>query len=173
MLDAVSSVGRTGGLGENRRVDHAQNYRAAQESAAVEAREKVAAAAVAAISQPQPAQQAERPQVDARPTTAVYLSDTGGRSEEASDRAGEVAAEKQAAQASARQEAANASQESEEAETLHMPTHVEASEAAAEEDGIAAMQNYTKAYAADSAENRKDMIARMSQLVQKLYELPV
>jgi hypothetical protein len=162
MLDAVSAIGRTGGLGENRRVDHAQNYRAAQEAAAVEVREKVAAAAVAAITQPQPAQQANKPQLDTRPTAAVYMSDTGGRSEE-------TFAENEAAEARPDKETATSSADR---QALHVSTAVETSEAAADEQGVAAVQAYTKAYAADSAESRKDMIARMSQLVQKLYEMP-
>lgn len=170
MLDAVSAVGRTGGLGENRRVDHVQNHRAAQEAAAVESREKVAAAAVAALTQPQPAQEAERPQVDARPTAAVYLSDTGGRSEEAAGRAEEAAAERAFAQANANNEA----------EVIppgrayaRIPTLMEAAEAAAEKEGMVVDRADANAFATKSAGDDKDIIARMSQLVQQRYELPV
>lgn len=169
MLDAVSAVGRTGGLGENRRVDHAQNHRAAQEAAVVESREKVAAAAVAALTQPQPAQEAERPQVDARPTTAVYLSDTGGRSEEAAGRAEEAAAERAFTEANANNEAAVIPPGRAYA---RIPTLMEAAESAAEKEGIALERADANAYGAKSAENEKDIIARMSQLVQRLYELP-
>jgi hypothetical protein len=176
MLDAVSAVGRTGGLGENRRVDHVQNHRAAQEAAAVESREKVAAAAVAALTQPQPAQEAERPQVDARPTTAVYLSDTGGRSEEAAGRAKEAAGR---AKEAAAERAFTQADANNEAEVIppgkayaRIPTLMEAAESAAEKEGIALERADANAYGAKSAENEQDLIARMSQLVQRLYELP-
>jgi hypothetical protein len=99
----------------------------------------------------------------------VYLSDTGGRAEEAAARAEETAAEKALAQADAMNEAEVIPPKRADA---RIPTLMEAAEAAAEEEGLVVERADANAYGAKSAENEKDIIARMSQLVQRLYELP-
>jgi hypothetical protein len=134
MLDVVSSVSRTGGTAENRRTDAVQSNRAAQEAATIEVRNKAAAAAVAAVTQPQPSQKPAEPRMETRPVSPTYVPDAGSE-------AGDKVAQARSARAASEEEVVEDKQDAQD-------------------------------YAAKNAADQDAIQQRVSQMVQRLYELP-